>query len=76
MGHPLKKILRFLQKKDMVLIGDENPAVSSNIQVQRELFYLSFLLQIIKNVRFQNKLLSSDDRVWKVQENEERLKSF
>lgn len=76
MGHPLKKILKFLQKKDMVLIGDENPAVSSNIQVQRELFYLSFLLQIIKDVHFQNKLLSSDDRVWKVQENEERLKSF
>lgn len=76
MGHPLKKILKFLQKKDMVLIGDENPAVSSNIQVQRDLFYLSFLLQIIKDVHFQNKLLSSDDRVWKVQENEERLKSF
>lgn len=39
-------------------------------------FYLSFFFQIIKDIHFQNELLSSDDGVWKVQENEKRLKNF
>jgi len=72
----LKKILKFSWEKDVVTTGDKNPAVSNNIQVQRDLFYLSIFFQIIKDIHFQNELLSPDDRVWKVQENEERLKSF